>query len=251
MAARPSAADHRVVCSPALRTRETAGALSSKVEVTPDLAPGADVSAILAAIDWPQGHEHTVVVGHQPWIGRLASLLLAGHEINWSVRRAASGGCLRARATPRPRSSCAPSRSRFPPGRCAQVRNGSAAIPRQCTSNCNTCLFSDNDDGGMKGRWLESPVRLPGQRDVMEASSLLHGTVTGPLYIVSKPFRHRKDIHARPSDAYPAAVGRFAHWPLRPVGAEPSSSSASTAPNPCTSSSACFQCGVGTSLRTK
>jgi phosphohistidine phosphatase len=80
-------ADHRVVCSPALRTRETAGALSSKVEVLPDLAPGADVSAILAAIDWPQGHEHTVVVGHQPWIGRLASLLLAGHEINWSVKK--------------------------------------------------------------------------------------------------------------------------------------------------------------------
>ncbi|WP_454764306.1 SixA phosphatase family protein [Cupriavidus campinensis] len=80
-------ADHRVVCSPALRARETAAALTGKPEVIPDLAPGADVSAILAAIDWPQGHEHTVVVGHQPWMGRLASLLLAGHEINWSVKK--------------------------------------------------------------------------------------------------------------------------------------------------------------------
>jgi phosphohistidine phosphatase len=42
---------------------------------------------VLAAIDWPQGHEYTVVVGHQPWIGQLASLLLAGQEINWSVKK--------------------------------------------------------------------------------------------------------------------------------------------------------------------
>lgn len=80
-------AGYRVVASPAVRTRETAAALSGKVEVLADLAPGADVSAILAAIDWPQGHEHTVVVGHQPWIGRVASLLLAGEEISWSVKK--------------------------------------------------------------------------------------------------------------------------------------------------------------------
>ena len=80
-------ADFRVVSSPALRTRETAAALTSKAEILDDLAPGADVGAVLAAIDWPQGHEHTVVVGHQPWIGQIASLLLAGQEINWSVKK--------------------------------------------------------------------------------------------------------------------------------------------------------------------
>ncbi|AZG14081.1 MULTISPECIES: SixA phosphatase family protein [Cupriavidus] len=80
-------ADYRVVCSPALRTRETAAALSGKAEILDDLAPGADVGAVLAAIDWPQGHDHTVVVGHQPWIGQLASLLLAGHEMPWSVKK--------------------------------------------------------------------------------------------------------------------------------------------------------------------
>lgn len=80
-------ADFRVVSSPALRTRETAGALSGNVEILDDLAPGADVGAVLAAIDWPQGHEHTVVVGHQPWIGRLVSLLMAGQEMNWSVKK--------------------------------------------------------------------------------------------------------------------------------------------------------------------
>lgn len=80
-------ADYRVVCSPALRTRETAAALSGNAEILEDLAPGADVGAVLAAIDWPQGHDHTVVVGHQPWIGQLASLLLAGQEIPWSVKK--------------------------------------------------------------------------------------------------------------------------------------------------------------------
>ncbi|MEN7526535.1 MULTISPECIES: histidine phosphatase family protein [unclassified Cupriavidus] len=80
-------ADFRVVCSPALRTRETAAALSGNVEIIDALAPGADVGAVLAAIDWPQGHEHTVIVGHQPWIGQLCSLLLAGQEMNWSVKK--------------------------------------------------------------------------------------------------------------------------------------------------------------------
>ncbi|MDF3833174.1 histidine phosphatase family protein [Cupriavidus basilensis] len=77
----------RLVCSPALRTRETAAALRENAEILPDLAPGADVSSVLAAIDWPQGTEYTVLVGHQPWLGRLASLLLAGSEMNWSVRK--------------------------------------------------------------------------------------------------------------------------------------------------------------------
>ncbi len=108
--------------SPALRTRETAGALSSKVEVLPDLAPGADVSAILAAIDWPQGHEDTVVVGHQPWIGRLASLLLAGHEINWSVKKSGIWWLSSAHARHRgPGRPARRHRSRFPLGLCTQI----------------------------------------------------------------------------------------------------------------------------------
>lgn len=79
--------DVRVLVSPAVRSKETAAALTGNAEVVPDLAPGADVTAVLAAIGWPQGTENTVVVGHQPWVGRLASLLLAGTEMNWSVRK--------------------------------------------------------------------------------------------------------------------------------------------------------------------
>lgn len=78
---------YRVIASPALRTRETAAALSAEVHLDAALAPGADVSEVLAAIGWPHGEDTTVVVGHQPWIGRLASLLLAGDEMPWSVRK--------------------------------------------------------------------------------------------------------------------------------------------------------------------
>lgn len=78
--------DTRVLCSPALRSRETAAALTGNAQVTPALSPDTDVSAVLAAIEWPHGPD-TVVVGHQPWLGRLASLLLSGTEINWSIRK--------------------------------------------------------------------------------------------------------------------------------------------------------------------
>lgn len=78
--------DTQVLCSPALRSRETAAALSGEARVVEALAPDTDVSAVLAAVEWPHGRD-TVVVGHQPWLGRLASLLLAGSEINWSVRK--------------------------------------------------------------------------------------------------------------------------------------------------------------------
>ncbi len=47
----------RVLCSPALRTRETAAAFTGKSEIVDDLAPGADVSTVLDAIGWPQGDE--------------------------------------------------------------------------------------------------------------------------------------------------------------------------------------------------
>ncbi|WP_455282979.1 SixA phosphatase family protein [Cupriavidus necator] len=80
-------ADTRVLCSPALRTRETATALTGAPEIVEALGPGADVSAVLAAVEWPERPEHVVVVGHQPWIGRVASLLLAGTEMDWSVRK--------------------------------------------------------------------------------------------------------------------------------------------------------------------
>lgn len=78
----------RVICSPALRATQTAQAFTDKFEIIEALNPLADASHVLGAIDWPQGND-VLVIGHQPWVGRVASLLLAGHEQNWSVKKSA------------------------------------------------------------------------------------------------------------------------------------------------------------------
>ncbi len=79
----------RVLVSPARRTRDTAEALSRSYEVDDALAPGACVSEIIGASGWPQGSGAVLVVSHQPVIGRLAALLLAGEEADWTVKKGA------------------------------------------------------------------------------------------------------------------------------------------------------------------
>lgn len=78
----------RVICSPALRTIQTAKAYTDKPEIIDELNPLADASHVLGAINWPQGDD-VLVIGHQPWLGRVASLLLAGEEQDWSVKKSA------------------------------------------------------------------------------------------------------------------------------------------------------------------
>ena len=84
---------HLVLVSPARRTRETADALETDYRVDERLAPDADVAHYLAACEWPSGPDGSrgtvLIVGHQPLIGRLASLLLSGEERDWSVRKGA------------------------------------------------------------------------------------------------------------------------------------------------------------------
>lgn len=78
----------RVICSPALRALQTAKAYTDKPEIFADLNPLADASHVLGAINWPRGDD-VLVIGHQPWIGRVASLLLAGQDQDWSVKKSA------------------------------------------------------------------------------------------------------------------------------------------------------------------
>lgn len=80
--------DFRVICSPADRAVQTVKAFRDKPEIISDLGPLADASHVLGAINWPQGKD-VIVVGHQPWIGRVASLLLSGQEQDWSVKKSA------------------------------------------------------------------------------------------------------------------------------------------------------------------
>ena len=79
----------RVLVSPTVRTRQTACAFTQDFEVVPALGPGNDITAILAACGWPDGGGSVLVVGHKPELGRLAALLLSGHEADWTIKKGA------------------------------------------------------------------------------------------------------------------------------------------------------------------
>jgi phosphohistidine phosphatase len=79
----------RVIVSPAERTQQTARALTEDFEIERDLAPGASPAAVLAAARWPEEQGAVVVVGHQPTLGLVASLLIAGEPMAWSIRKGA------------------------------------------------------------------------------------------------------------------------------------------------------------------
>jgi len=79
----------RILVSTADRAQQTALALKRKFKVVDDLAPGAGVSAVLAAAGWPDSREAVMVVGHQPVLGEVASFLMCGHAHAWSIKKGA------------------------------------------------------------------------------------------------------------------------------------------------------------------
>lgn len=82
----------RILVSPAVRAQQTAAALQElshrKSRTVPALAPGASAVDILQAVDWPDGDGCVVVVGHQPSLGWVASRVLAGEDLPWSIKKA-------------------------------------------------------------------------------------------------------------------------------------------------------------------
>ena len=79
----------RVLTSPATRAQETAETLGRKVVILPELAPGADAVQLLHAAGWPDSRHAVLIIGHQPALGRAASLLLLGEEQDLSMRKGA------------------------------------------------------------------------------------------------------------------------------------------------------------------
>ena len=78
----------RVLASPAVRARQTAAALGMEVSVVERLAPGASVNDLLEAAGWPDDADvSTIVVGHQPTLGRVSAQLVSGSAAEWSVRK--------------------------------------------------------------------------------------------------------------------------------------------------------------------
>ena len=81
--------DVRVLSSPAIRARQTAEALEMEYTIVKEMAPGADAARFLAAAGWPLEGESVLVIGHQPTLGCAASLLIAGEESSFSIKKGA------------------------------------------------------------------------------------------------------------------------------------------------------------------
>lgn len=79
----------RILVSPAVRTQQTAETLELPFEINRNLGPSARVADLIAASGWPSAGGATLIVGHQPTLGRLAALLLSGQEDNWTIKKGA------------------------------------------------------------------------------------------------------------------------------------------------------------------
>ncbi|MCQ4143991.1 histidine phosphatase family protein [Vogesella sp. AC12] len=81
--------DFALFASEALRSQQTAALFAKSYEVVPALNPDASVEQVLSAIDWPRSGKTIVLVGHQPYIGRLAATLMSEQPLLWSVKKGA------------------------------------------------------------------------------------------------------------------------------------------------------------------
>lgn len=81
--------DALVLASPAMRAQQTAAALAREVRTLKELGTSATCTQVLKAAAWPRADGVTVVVGHQPVLGEVASLLLTGEDAALSVKKGA------------------------------------------------------------------------------------------------------------------------------------------------------------------
>lgn len=81
----------RILVSPAVRAQQTAAALDLPFSTIPDIGPAASAADLVKASGWEKGKRDDAVllVGHQPTLGELAALLLAGSEAPWTIRKGA------------------------------------------------------------------------------------------------------------------------------------------------------------------
>ena len=79
--------DTRIIVSPATRTQQTALVLTSHFETSDQIGTNTTPHRVLNTIAWPEEEGMVLVVGHQPTLGKIASLLLKGDESGFSVRK--------------------------------------------------------------------------------------------------------------------------------------------------------------------
>lgn len=81
--------DTRILVSPAVRTQQTIAALTDRFTLTPAIAPGASVHAVLQATGWPNAEGTVLVVGHQPTLGSVAAKILGSGEASLRLKKSA------------------------------------------------------------------------------------------------------------------------------------------------------------------
>ncbi|MBC8022302.1 MAG: histidine phosphatase family protein [Burkholderiales bacterium] len=81
--------DWRILVSPARRALETVAPLGREYAVVESVATDAHARGVLKAAGWPENAHDVVVVGHQPTLGEVASLLFLGEEGEAAIRKGA------------------------------------------------------------------------------------------------------------------------------------------------------------------
>lgn len=81
--------DTRILVSPSVRTQQTARALTKHFVTEPGIGPGADPKSVLEAVGWAEGEGSVLAVGHQPYLGEIAALLMADADISFSIKKGA------------------------------------------------------------------------------------------------------------------------------------------------------------------
>jgi phosphohistidine phosphatase len=78
-----------VLVSPAVRAQQTALALGVAFLTSPAVGPDAAAAAVIATVDWPVRSRATLIVGHQPTLGRVAATLLSDTQADWDIGKGA------------------------------------------------------------------------------------------------------------------------------------------------------------------
>ncbi|WP_342131471.1 SixA phosphatase family protein [Hydrogenophaga sp. OTU3427] len=79
----------RIYASPAVRTEQTVVTLGRKYRLKDELAPHGTPDQLLQLVQWPDAKGATLVVGHQPALGRVIAQLLGLSETECAVRKGA------------------------------------------------------------------------------------------------------------------------------------------------------------------
>ena len=81
--------DWRILVSPSRRTLETVAPLGRDYAVEELVSPGRSARDLLRACGWPNNAHDVLVVGHQPTLGEVASMIFVGEEGEAGIRKGA------------------------------------------------------------------------------------------------------------------------------------------------------------------